>query len=140
MVSKTVKVDTVDITLTIEKKGGQALRRLEIYKYDDETTVKIEVLETNAVKASGIFEKLKDGLTRFKNPSSSASDLEDDIKIVEEEGKSNPDEYITFIKITICHRGKKTVVRILARKKLDKPYLHEVNAYGNKEAIKTIKV
>jgi hypothetical protein len=56
--------------------------------------------------------------------------------IVEEKGKSIPRGYDTFITITISHRGKTTVVLILARSNLDKPYLHEVNAYGSIKAIK----
>jgi hypothetical protein len=55
----------------------------------------------------------------------------------EEEGKSIPLEYVTFITITISHKGKTTVVHILARSSLDKPYLHEVNACGIIKAINT---
>ncbi len=57
--------------------------------------------------------------------------------VVEEEGKSIPQGYVIFITITISHNRKKTVVHILARSKLDKPYLHEVNAYGIIKAINT---
>ncbi len=60
--------------------------------------------------------------------------------LVEEEGKSTPGGYKTFITITISHKGKTTVVLILARKKLVTPYLHEVNAYGDIEVIETNNV
>jgi hypothetical protein len=56
--------------------------------------------------------------------------------VVEEDGKSIPRGYDTFIKITISRGRETTVVRILARSNLKKPYLHEVIAYGSIEAIK----
>jgi hypothetical protein len=56
--------------------------------------------------------------------------------VVEEEGKSIPRGYDTFITITISHMGKTTVVLILVRLNLNKPYLDEVNAYGTIKAIK----
>jgi hypothetical protein len=56
--------------------------------------------------------------------------------VVEEKGKSAPPGYDTFIKITISDGKNTTVVHIMARSNLDKPYLHEVNAYGSIEAIK----
>ncbi len=141
------------------------MRRLEIYANDKITTVEIEVLGTTAVEVLRKLEKphwgqwFWDGLTGFKNLFSFASNLEDVIIfgnskaiveinnlmgvlnfeiLVDEKDKSIPRGYDTFIKITISHRGKKTVVLILARSNLDKPYLHEVNAYGNIKAIKTI--
>jgi hypothetical protein len=60
--------------------------------------------------------------------------------LVEEEGKSIPRGYDLFIIITISHGRKTTVVRILARSNLDKPYLNAVNAYENIKAFNTIKV
>jgi hypothetical protein len=57
--------------------------------------------------------------------------------VVEEKGKSIPRGYDTFIKITISHGEETTVIRILARSNLGKPYLHEVNAYGHIKAINT---
>jgi hypothetical protein len=62
--------------------------------------------------------------------------------VVEEEGKEkekDPPEYVTFLTITISYMGKKTVVRILAKKILDKPYLHEINEFKDTKAIDILK-
>ncbi len=56
--------------------------------------------------------------------------------VVKGEGKSTPRGYDTFIKITISDGKNTTVVQIMAKSKLKKPYLHEVNAYGSIKAIK----